>query len=140
MPTSVTSTFFSLASALDIGFLLSGLPAVGIPLVMGDAEAQEDMFYLTYVLYISGYATNTARKVIVCVTMLMSIDRYLVVAFPMRMRRLEHLRCPRLYTLIVAVLAFLLDVNVLFRFKVVQAPASGERNTTVFTVARTNTA
>ncbi|KAK7485928.1 hypothetical protein BaRGS_00022794 [Batillaria attramentaria] len=55
------------------------------------------------------------------------------------MRRLEHLRCPRLYTLIVAVLAFLLDVNVLFRFKVVQAPASGERNTTVFTVARTNT-
>nr|KAG5698839.1 hypothetical protein BaRGS_019691 [Batillaria attramentaria] len=92
MPTSVTSTFFSLASALDIGFLLSGLPAVGIPLVMGDAEAQEDMFYLTYVLYVSRYVTNTARKVIVCVTTLMSIDRYLVVAFPMKRARVMKLR------------------------------------------------
>ena len=47
---------------------------------------------------------------------------------------LDHHRRPKLYTLIVTVMAFLLDINVLFRFKVVQASSfqNGTESTVVY--------
>lgn len=83
MPSSVTSTYFCLASGLDIMYLVSVAPTVFISLVL-DEEAARVTFYIYYVTYVSNYVTPALRKVIVCVTMMMSVDRYLVIAFPVR--------------------------------------------------------
>ena len=84
MPRTVTSTFFTLATGLDIGFLLTGIPPTLALLTLGQRAVMRDSFYLSYGLYVNNYVTNTLRKVIVCVTMLLSVDRYLRVAFPLR--------------------------------------------------------
>ena len=84
MPASVTSTFFSLSTVLDAGYLLAGLPQTLAYLALGEGRAMQDLFYLGCGIYFSNYVTHTLRKVIVCVTMLLSLDRYLMVAFPVR--------------------------------------------------------
>nr|KAG5699657.1 hypothetical protein BaRGS_005105 [Batillaria attramentaria] len=119
MPASVTSTFFSLASGLDILYLLTLCPTTFMSLVVGQEQAVRSVFYIYYVTYVSNYVTYTTRKVIVCVTMLMSLDRYLVVAFPIRIRSLEHLRRPKSYTFLVTFLVYLFDINLAFKNKVV---------------------
>ncbi|KAK7485927.1 hypothetical protein BaRGS_00022793 [Batillaria attramentaria] len=138
MPSSVTSTYFSLTSGLDILYLLTAFPTTFVGLVMGKLQAMRSVYYIYYVLYVTNYVTSTTRKVIVCVTMLTSLDRYLVVAFPIRIRALEHLRRPKLYTFIVAGLAYLFDINLAFKNKVIVG-SHGDSNQTTISILPTQT-
>nr|KAG5698836.1 hypothetical protein BaRGS_019688 [Batillaria attramentaria] len=110
MPGGVTSTYFSLTSGLDIVYLVSVLPTTFMSVVLGNKMASRSVFFMNYVLYVSDYFSSTTRKVIVCVTMLMSLDR---------VRSLHHFRRPWLYTGIVIILAYLFDMNRNFKNKVI---------------------
>nr|KAG5698837.1 hypothetical protein BaRGS_019689 [Batillaria attramentaria] len=95
MPSSVTSTYFSLTSGLDILYLLTAFPTTFVGLVMGKLQA-------------------------------------------MRIRALEHLRRPKLYTFIVAGLAYLFDINLAFKNKVIVG-SHGDSNQTTISILPTQT-
>ncbi|XP_071114860.1 allatostatin-A receptor-like [Haliotis cracherodii] len=120
---SPTSTYLIALATDELLFACLSTLRSALKSVYG-VDAVKKQLYLTFAMYVSNFVLASLRVLMYCLTVLVSLERFLAVAFPLKSRSFRLIKSPLIFIVAMSAICFLCHLPGAFKYNVVPKPNS----------------